>query len=185
MTDRYPPTHRAARRQWLRTHRPDELPAWEASQRSTSPDRPRGDSVSRSELVDLGIEDPVLAQRHADRDLQGVAADIEDWLRSQGVDVDAALNEARWDRTMSEHRQDEWEKDARRHLEGLASGLRKAKRKADLAYGTWVRSPTNDNFDYLNQQRALADRLDAQLREACGNDQDLISQLKRDAARRA
>jgi hypothetical protein len=74
-------------------------------------------------------------------------------------------------------------KDAVRYAEDLARAKRKARRKASIAYGFWLRHHQQaDLDDYTAEQRRIRE-LDAELRKVLCHDQDLIDELTRKAAR--
>jgi hypothetical protein len=95
------------------------------------------------------------------------------------IDAEAVLGRNRRERYAAEQRA----KETVAHAEGLARAKRKARRKADIAYGFWLRHHQQADLDeYIAEQRHIRD-LDADLRELLCHDQALIDEVTRKAAR--
>jgi hypothetical protein len=75
------------------------------------------------------------------------------------------------------------QEETRRKVDGLASGLRKAKRTELLAVGDWRQNPTPARLAEAGSAMRNVALLEAELANACVYDQASINEAKRRAGR--
>jgi hypothetical protein len=124
--------------------------------------RLRGEPVPFGQPGRLGADHPTEV-------LRSLGLDLGDPQRSE--DLIAA------DRTRERAARDE----THRRLLELASGVRKARRAADLAFADWKARATAENLRAVDDANRNRSAIEAELRERCAGDEALVAEVKRAA----
>lgn len=100
------------------------------------------------------------------------------YFAAQGVDLDRAVRDLEHDRERRKRATGE----RAEALKGTARALRRARRAAELEADCWRRGMAGYTLASVTEKRAAVAELDAELREAAGWDEGLISEVKRSVA---
>jgi hypothetical protein len=109
----------------------------------------------------------------------GLGEQIARFLTAQGIDLGRAVTDAGHARERREQRA----KDRARAAGDIAIHLRKAKRKLAFEQRGFSDGAPGFSVSKIAEAQQRVDQLDAALREACVDDPELISEVKRRAAR--